>query len=97
MEFEVNNLAAPLNWSARGNERILQNAKNILRSRQGEIPFARSVGIDSNVEDLSYGKLSVVASQEIRSALDEDFGGRCVDGYVEQKEHVQYLVAIVNL
>lgn len=40
-----------LNWKASGDERIVQNVKNILRTRPFEVPFMRGLGINPDFID----------------------------------------------
>lgn len=40
-----------INWNATGNERIVQNVLNILRTRQFEVPFMREFGINPDFLD----------------------------------------------
>ncbi len=43
MEYIVSNEQL-INWSAKGNERILQNVNNILNTIQFEVPYSRKMG-----------------------------------------------------
>ena len=40
-----------LDWNAKGDERIVQNVLNILRTRKYEVPFERELGINPDLID----------------------------------------------
>lgn len=40
-----------INWGVTGEERIVQNVRNILRTRPLEIPFMRDLGLDWSFTD----------------------------------------------
>jgi len=44
-------LETPLNWGAKGNERIVQNVANLIRTFQYEVAYNRLLGISPDVLD----------------------------------------------
>lgn len=46
MLYIVTNRDEPIDWHARGNNRVLQNIANLLRAWRGTIPFRWEVGLD---------------------------------------------------
>ena len=42
-----------INWGVTGDERIVQNVRNILRTRLFEVPFMRGLGLDADFIDSS--------------------------------------------
>jgi len=44
--YEITTETRPVNWSADGTERVLQNCRNLMLLRAGEIPYGRWRGID---------------------------------------------------
>ena len=52
-----------IDWNATGKDRIIQNVRNILRTRQHEVPFMRDMGINIDLLDSH--------SQAIKSVIEE--------------------------
>lgn len=52
--YEINNLPAPVRFGGTNAtlERTLQNAKNLLMTRKGEVPYDRLRGFDQALYDL---------------------------------------------
>lgn len=46
-----------LNWGATGEERIVQNVLNILRTRHYEVPFMRGLGVNADFIDSEHNKV----------------------------------------
>ena len=46
MKVTVHSNDDSLNWGATGDERIVQNVRNILRTRPYEVPFMRDLGVN---------------------------------------------------
>jgi len=59
----------PINWEAKGQERIIQNAKNILRTQLGEIPYDRMCGMDPALKDIPLQLLDERVQEEVDMAL----------------------------
>ena len=53
-----------IDWSATDNDRIIQNAKNIIRTRKFEVPYMIPLGINPDFIDATVN--------EIRAGLEED-------------------------
>jgi hypothetical protein len=50
MQYTINNLPARKDWETQDTAtRILQNAKNLLLTHTGEVPYARHRGLDTAV------------------------------------------------
>jgi len=45
------NSTDPINWGASGTEQIKNNVINILRTRTGEVPYLRNMGISADYID----------------------------------------------
>jgi len=41
----------PLNWAAKGVERIAQNVRNLINTWRYEVAYSRNMGIDTNLLD----------------------------------------------
>lgn len=94
MIYEISNNEQEINWEASGDERILQNAKNLLRTYKGEIPFCRDIGISSEIEDLTSREAQNKILLEAKETIDnEDLD--ILDAKVEQAENgVKILVTV---
>lgn len=51
MPYVVSSDDTMLDWNASGNDRIIQNVLNIIRTRKFEVPFMREFGIDPDYID----------------------------------------------
>ena len=69
-----------IDWSATGNERIVQNVKNILRTRPFEVPFMPTMGINQEFtdampqkikSDLANHVLEVIKANEPRASVED--------------------------
>ena len=57
-QYEIDNLPSPIEFVIRDPvARILQNAKNLLMCRMGEIPYDRYRGLDQSLLDLPVGEM----------------------------------------
>lgn len=50
MRYRVTNREEPIDWSAAGDDRVLQSIANILRAWRGEVPFLRDLGLDPAIQ-----------------------------------------------
>lgn len=67
MRYTIDNQPAQVDWEAKGNERrILQNAKNLLMTHMGEVPYDRYRGLDPAI----YDKPLSIAQGEVAQELD---------------------------
>lgn len=71
MRFEVNNLPGEIDFECNSDtvRRIVQNVKNLLVLRMGEIPFDRQRGFDWRLYDLPIGELRARLAMEIDRVL----------------------------
>lgn len=51
MIYTVSNNNTQLEWGITGEERIVQNVSNLIRTKKYEVPFMRNVGIDPDIVD----------------------------------------------
>ena len=57
-QYQIDNIASPIDWQEDDIiQRTLQNAKNLLMCRMGEVPYDRYIGLDPNLYDLPIGEL----------------------------------------
>ena len=59
-----------INWGATGNERIIENVRNILRTRMFEVPFERLMGIDPDYIDAATNKVTAGLSTHIIQVIN---------------------------
>ena len=65
MLVTIDNKPLPINWEAtEWMERTVQNAKNLLMTRQGEVPFDRYRGLDTALFHLPVTEAQKVIQQE---------------------------------
>ena len=71
MEYEIDNLPNGIDFECNKSpvRRIVQNAKNLLTLRQGEIPFDRQRGFDWRLYDLPIQELRSRLAREIDRVL----------------------------
>lgn len=86
MKYEIDNSPIPLNWEAKGEERILQNARNILQLRRGEVPYAGGLGMDAGIDDLPASKVAQEGLALLKETFAVDFGGVLEGGAVRVGE-----------
>lgn len=66
-QYQIDNVAAPIDFQGTDSrKRLLQNAKNLLMLRMGELPYDRSRGFDSSLYHLPIEKFK----QELMPELD---------------------------
>jgi hypothetical protein len=69
-KYRIDTAAAPIDWENTDfTARTLQNAKNLLRLKQGELPYDRLRGLDARVWDASLPKLRAALPDAVRLAL----------------------------
>lgn len=65
--FQIDNVAYPINWEEKDRvQRTLQNAKNLLMCRMGEVPYDRYRGFDAALFDLPMERMQ----EELLPELD---------------------------
>ena len=68
--YEINNAPTPILFGAKGHvERTLQNAKNLIMTAMGEVPYDRLRGFDTTMTDLPMPALNEQLAQEIDRVL----------------------------
>ena len=84
-----------IDWGAKDNDRIIQNARNILRTRKYEVPFMRDLGINPELIDSSYNKFTAEIVAEITDALKYESRVTVVEARVESAdENGDYIIAV---
>lgn len=65
MLYTVTNRAEPIDWRARGNNRVLQNIANLLRAWRGTIPFRWDLGLDPDIQHAAAGAADARITLEV--------------------------------
>lgn len=63
--------AAELNWTAKGDERILQNILNLLRTWRYEVGFDRTRGVDPSILDKTLNDAAALYTAEIYRLIED--------------------------
>lgn len=70
MDYTVNSNTTSINWSAKGNERILQNINNILNTIKYEVPYDRLMGRDPKNIDSFLNKSKYAIMEETYNLIN---------------------------
>jgi len=71
MEYTIDtSIQTPLNWNASGDERIVQNVLNLLRTFRYDVGYDRTRGIDPRVLDMPLKKAQAVYISEVYRVID---------------------------
>lgn len=70
MLYTINNLPARIDWEVQGPlKRTLQNAKNLLLTERGEVPYARYLGVNQGIYEQNVKLLAGTIAEEMRITL----------------------------
>lgn len=58
-----------IDWCATGTDRIIQNVRNILRTRKYEVPFMRDLGISADIIDNSFLTLKNDVIEDVKKVI----------------------------
>ena len=65
-QYQIDNIQSPIDFQGSDiRKRTLQNAKNLLMCKMGEVPYDRSRGLDPAIYDLPIGDLQSALLQEL--------------------------------
>ena len=68
--FTINNMGGAVDFETREYyARTLQNAKNLLRLRLGEVPYNRKAGLDSQLDHMAHGDLKRIITAEVERVM----------------------------
>lgn len=85
-----------IDWGAKDVDRIIQNARNILRTRKFEVPFLREMGLTPDYIDAPSEKIKSDIAAEVTAALNayED-RAEVLDVFIESvDENGDYVLAV---
>lgn len=91
-QFEIDSRPEPINFGAGRNDiaRVVQNCKNLLMCRKGEVPFDRQRGFDPALFDLPMNELREALMQELDRMLFWEVRAdvASADAYLDETGHV---------
>ena len=95
--FAIDSRAAPIDFEApRGYERTIQNVKNLMMCRMGEVPYDRRRGIDPAIFDM--GLIDAGGVVQPQPVLHGDPDARAVSATVSLDENGETVItAIVEI
>lgn len=68
--YVIDNQNAPIVWEGLNDtDRVLQNAKNLLRLARGELPYDRMRGMDMRMNGIPITQLKTEAAQKVHNNL----------------------------
>lgn len=70
-KYTIDNRSGAINWEVgAGNERILQNARNLLCAKLGEVPYDRLRGLNTAVFHKGMETANVLAVQDVDRLME---------------------------
>lgn len=71
MIYTISNKSNQLEWGLEGDDRIVQNVLNIIRTKKFEVPFMHNLGVDPEIIEhkLPYIESSIV--DDLRETIEE--------------------------
>lgn len=70
MIVKISNDENYLDWKAKGTDRIIQNVRNILRTKKYEVPFLRNMGVNPNFIDASIHSIKASIQDDVTTAIE---------------------------
>lgn len=95
--YVIDNRSGPIDFECNGDrtQRILQNVKNLLRCRMGEVPYDRLRGIDPALFDLPINEVNVQLMPEIDRVLGWEPNASAVSAAASQDENGDTIITVV--
>lgn len=96
MKVTIRSDDATINWNASGVDRIVQNVKNILRTRPFEVPFMPQMGVNHNFIDSTPQMIKSELATHVTQVINE-FEPRAsvIDITIEScDENGDYVIAV---
>ena len=70
MIYTVRSDETLIDWEATGDARIVQNVRNILRTRRYEVPFMRGMGLSADHIDTTHMQIQSEIQKDITDAIN---------------------------
>ena len=92
-QYEITNeQIARIDFSVSGVDRILQNCKNLLCTRMGEVPYDRMRGFNWALFDLTARELDEELIPELDRVMEWEPEAEVVDGYMTMTEENEWVI-----
>ena len=98
-QYQIDNMPSPINFEEKDPiRRTLQNAKNLLMCRVGEVPYDRCRGINPELFDLPIGELKAEILPELDLLMSWEPDVEVADAEVSLIDNGQlYIKAILEI
>lgn len=85
-----------IEWGVSGEERIVQNVKNLLRTRQFEVPFMRAMGMNQDFIDSTVHTMKTEFTAHVKEVINAyEERANVVDVRIEScDESGEYVIAV---
>lgn len=94
-KYIIDNSEEPIDFSAKGTERTLQNVKNLLMCNMGEVPLDRMRGFDRALLDLPLDDFEEELLPEVDRILEWEPDATADFASAEPLDDGTYLVSVV--
>lgn len=96
MRFQIDNLPTPIDFREKTRtRRILQNAKNLLMCRMGEVPYDRYRGVSPALLDLPMSKLRSELLPELDRVMLWEPGAEVVSAEASLLPNGQVYISVI--
>lgn len=96
--YLIDNTAAPIDFESNKNgnvERTLQNCKNLIRCKMGEVPYDRRRGLNPAVFDMPIAQLNNVLLSEIDRVLAWEPDAEAVSAKAYRNEKGELIIQCI--
>lgn len=96
-KYTIDNRRSPIDFECNGDilARTLQNCKNLLMCRKGEVPYDRMRGLDPAIYDLPLPEANEVILPEMDRVLGWEPDARAVSAKVELDRDGETVITVV--
>ena len=96
-QYEITNLPEPIDFECSNSplQRTLQNAKNLLMTRRGEVPFDRQRGLDPALYDLPIAEAKMRLMPELDRVMLWEPDVEVESGTIERDQNGRTIVRCV--
>lgn len=96
-QYEITNIPEPIDFECSGSllQRTLQNAKNLLMCRMGEVPFDRQRGLDPSLFDLPLPEATERLMPELDRVMLWEPDVEVVSGTIERGRNGETIIRCV--
>ena len=96
-KYTIDNQPARIDWAARGGERrVVQNAKNLLMTHMGEVPYDRHRGISPTIYDRTLNQVRETIALELELLLGWEPNAALISVRVYMDERGLVIEAVID-